>query len=485
MSWVPAMTARMVRRVLTAIAIVALPISTVAAQQPTPLLPLPQFDRCPADTHPRLPEKWHGTFLMAPFTKAQLVLGDIVSDASVVATRVTLHGVQRGSLDLLIDGRTTYALATDGSGAPQCEDLGDTGWRPLPQDWLTEKSQCTGSAPIGDTAVDWWKTPTEPKPASDWIWYRTSDHSPFRLVFQSPNNRLAALSRFAMSYQVRFEPVSQTDLASVVSACKTARPSASKGPRALQRRIEAMARAPDRADRDIERLMSELAACSPGTPALRWPDRVAFTGLMTPFDADENPYPVEVLYDWTIPAQRTRIFARPHANLSAQDALLLGPNGYNVMYGWDRGPACTPAILPGTVRPDWPRRGPCDCMAEIEGKTPLSPFGTTWILACPLASPRAAWAWYTPTGRPLAFMVTSRRGDQGGGLFAVLDYREWLPGHRVPRAAFARPAQCSAATPLHAPAPTEAPGRTSGAASSRVDQCATCHMGRAAADRGR
>jgi hypothetical protein len=70
----------------------------------------------------------------------------------------------------------------------------------------------------------------------------------------------------------------------------------------------------------------------------------------------------------------------------------------------------------------------------------------TRIFTCPLASPRAAWAWYALDGRPTSFAVTSLPGDQGFGLFAVLDYRDWLPGHQAPASAFDKPAQCQ---PLH------------------------------------
>jgi hypothetical protein len=98
----------------------------------------------------------------------------------------------------------------------------------------------------------------------------------------------------------------------------------------------------------------------------------------------------------------------------------------------------------------------------INGTTPLSPGGTTRILACPLAPPRVAWAWYALDGKPTTFMVTSRRGDEGRGLFSTLDYWDWRPNHPIPRAVFDRPPQC---TPLPAWQRTAPP------------DCATCHLG--------
>jgi hypothetical protein len=120
------------------------------------------------------------------------VLADIVHDQKILATRVKLYGLRRGSADFLIVGNNTYVLASTGSGV-ECRNLGDTGWRSLPQDWLTPHSHCSTSAPIAETQVDWWKTPIEPAPATDWIWFKTSDRTPFRLVFQSPGSRLAVI----------------------------------------------------------------------------------------------------------------------------------------------------------------------------------------------------------------------------------------------------------------------------------------------------
>src|SRR5205823_2320005 len=141
----------------------------------------------------------------------------------------------------------------------------------------------------------------------------------------------------------------------------------------------------------------------------------------TPFDATEDPVPTEVLYDWTVPGQRTRTFPPLQSGAAAQDALLLGEGGYTVVYRRAGPPRCTPG-LPGTIRPDWPSRAPCTCEALIEAGTPLAPAEATRILSCPLALPRIAWAWYGLSGRPGMFMVTSRREDAGSGDFAVLDY---------------------------------------------------------------
>lgn len=438
-----------------------------SAQDKTPVIPLPRLEQCEGAAHPQLPDKWHAVFLMMPFTNAQLVLADMEYDASLPAMRVKLYGLRHGALDLLITDRDTYVLGSQSGTANACQRLGDTGLRPLPRDWLSPRSQCAGSAPLGATDVQWWHTPIEPAPSSYWIWSKTSDQTPFRLAFQSANNQLGVLSRFALSYQLRFEaapPGSQ--LASIRQACRNAPRAAPAGASGLERRLAALSSARERSDAEIQRLAPQLAAC-PATPLPTWPDTLAITGLMTPWDAGENPYGTEVLYSWRERAQRSRIFPDSRASFVAQDALLLGRRGYNITYRRAGGPACAP-VLPGTLRPDWPMHGPCRCEAMLTGTSALTPYGTSRIFACPLAAPRAAWAWYALDGRPTSFAVTSLPGDQGFGLFAVLDYRDWLPGREVPPGTFDKPAQC------------QAPGATVRA---DLRKCSTCHLGNAGAAR--
>jgi hypothetical protein len=451
-------------RLLVTVTIAVLLISPAAAQEPRALLDLPQLALCGATSHPRLPEKWRGTYLMAPFTNAQLVLAEIVSDLALSAMRVKLHGVRRGSVDLFVAGNRTYVLKSEGSAIKQCRALGDTGWRPLTTDWLAPQSLCAGSAPIGETPVEWWKTAIAPKPASYWLWHKTSDQTPFRLAFPFASDRLPPFSRYALSYQVRFKTLDETGLAEIDAACKQAKPPMTGNPvRALHALIGAMSQSREFAKSEIKRVMPELRADCPAVPFSEWPEKLAITGLMTPFDSDENPYPAEVLYDWTVPAQRTRTFGGPEAGMTVQDALLLGPQGYTITHYRDRLLVCRP-VLPGTIRTDWAARAPCECAATIEGTTSLSPYGTARILVCPLASPRVAWAWYALSGRPTVFMVTSLRGDEGKRLFAVLDYRAWLPGHSVSRSVFGKPPQCAPAADSQ---PTPSPSK----------RCSTCHLG--------
>ena len=438
-----------------------------AAQDLRPFQRLPEFPVCRSTAHPQLPQRWRAAYLMAPFTTGQLVLADIVHDASVPATRITLYGVKHGATDFLVANDTTYELVSDGDAVTECRDLGNTGWRPLPQDWLSPESQCTGSVPILGTRADWWKIPVDPAPSTYWIWYKSSARTPFRLVFQSPSDRLPPFSRFALSYQIGFAPIERTGLSQAAALCKQAQsPQAERGAYALAARLDAMERASQRADAALERLMPALESSCAAPTDLQWPERLAITGVLTPFDATENPVPAEVLYDWDVPGQRTRIFLPPGTGIMAQDALLLGKGGYTVGYRRHAAPSCTPG-LPGAIRPDWATRAPCSCEALIDTGTPLTPEEPVRVLSCPLALPRIAWALYGRSGRPSMFMVTSVREDAGNRDFAVLDYFRWSPHSQVPRSAFNKPMQCTAPRPtnIRTSAPTH---------------CSTCHSAESA-----
>src|ERR1051326_8384240 len=66
-----------------------------AAQDLRPVQPVPEFPACRSTAHPPLPPRWRATYLMAPFTTGQLVVAEIIHDAPLAATRITLHGVKR------------------------------------------------------------------------------------------------------------------------------------------------------------------------------------------------------------------------------------------------------------------------------------------------------------------------------------------------------------------------------------------------------
>jgi hypothetical protein len=123
---------------------------------------------------------------------------DIEHDSTV--DRAGLRGLRHGSVDLLMLGTHTYQLVADGQGATRCYDLGDAGWRPMRRDWLFTTAQCVGSAPIGNVEVDWWHMSAERAHLANWMWFKTSDQTPFRLLLLRPSDAFGPLGSFALTH---------------------------------------------------------------------------------------------------------------------------------------------------------------------------------------------------------------------------------------------------------------------------------------------
>src|SRR5215510_3358304 len=427
------------------------------AQQGAPLS-LPSLVSCQRTSHPELPLRWRGIFLMLPFNKAQLMLSDIVYDGSIPAMQIRLHGVRSGSADFLVLGNKTYVLREEGSNH-ECRELGDTGWTPLPRDWLAKSAQCVGSATIVETPVDWWKTPTDSAPLTDWIWFKSTDRSPFRLLFQKPSLSLSIMSSYAMSYQVSFDPLSQSDLSVLAESCRHAKRETQQSPRrALRAVLDAMDLSPWRASAEIKRLLPELDLDCSKAPRPVWPHSFGMTMFLTPLNFHSNPFPTEVRYDWKSRAQRTRMFWPADSPILNEDVLMVEAQGFSVTRKRAGGVQCM-AALPGTPRPNWISEAPCACEAVINGTTALTPYGPVQILRCPATEPRMFWAWYTFEGRPMMFMVTPSSGDEPTALITLADYYAWVPGFLSEPSVFQRPAQCRTAQITGHRRPTNEPCR--------------------------
>ena len=423
----------------------------------------PKMLACSNARHPRLPEKWRATYLMAPFTSAQLVLAEIEHDSDLSATRAKLHGLKRGSLDLLVLGTHTYWLGADQQEVPRCHDLGDTGWRPLRRDWLAPTAQCVGSAPVGDMEVDWWQMPAGRAHLANWVWFKTSDQTPLRMMLVRPSNEFGPLGSFALSHQVRFEALQESTLASDVAICRgDATSELPDGQAAVRRMIAAMSQAPERDDAALKELMPEINDTCGATALQPWPDTFAATGFMTSLDLRHTTFPAQILYDWHRKALRTRLYLLSSPPSPSDDVLLIGPTGYGITHGNRSRLSCN-GPQPGALRPDWQVTGACSCEAEIGATTPLTPYGPARILRCPATEPRVFWTWYTRDGRPMLFAETAS-GDEKGAMLTLVDYHRWLPGFESPASALTKPAQCIGEPPYSRQTPD---GKV----------CVSCHLG--------
>jgi hypothetical protein len=261
------------------------------------------------------------------------------------------------------------------------------------------------------------------------------------VLFQKPGDQMSILSSYALSYQVKFEALPDSDLAAVAASCQPAKRAQLSGRSALRNAVIAMDRSRARADADIKRLFPELASGCPDASRPSWPEALGMTMFLTPLNFHTNPVPAEVRYSWKLRSQRTRMFWPADSPTATEDVLMLAAHGYSVTRTRAGGVQCL-AALPGTPRPNWISEAQCACEGVINGTTPLTPYGTVQILRCPATKPRVFWTWYTVDGRPMVFMVTPSSGDEPTALITMADYYAWLPGHISAESAFEKPAQC-------------------------------------------
>ncbi len=433
---------------------------------------LPRLAPCADRSHPHLPDRWQATYLMAPFTKAQLTLGDFHYDGALPVLRIRLYGLRHGYLDLLIKGERTYLLEKDGTPAGRCLDLGDTGLRPPARDWLGPKAQCAATAPVAGKAADWWKTPSTAAPSANWLWYKKDDKSPFRLMFTQPEDAPAILGWYTFSYRVRFVNAASNDLAAIAQSCQPSAPSAlGTGKAALRKLIDAMESASTTAEAELARLAPDIVASCPPAPLPGWPEKAGMTAIMTGPGFDSIPLSAEILYDWSRKSQRTRMYWPQGSKLVNEDALLFDGEGYSIERKTGGRLSCA-GELPGTVRPNWPETGGCSCEAIIKENLALAPSGAR-IMVCPMTPPRVVWSWFAPEGQPLVFMETSAPGDPPAEVLTLVDYYSLTSELNWNSHAFQAPAQCLKSGMKTGTAP--AAHRTTTPAT-RV--CGACHLDR-------
>ena len=486
-------TGRRIAVALAATIATALWHGQIGAQEPTaaPGLTLPAFSACQPATQPVLPEKWRAVGLLEPFkpprlfTTLQLVVGEFVYDAAGPAMRATLYGLQSQSLDLLVADESTYLLIGPYQAPTDCFAVGPI-WNPPSRNWLSAKAQCVGEASLISTDVQWWKTPAQPYPATTWYWYTTAAaRLPWRTLFAGPSDDLAVIGQYSMTYFPTFEPLSSTNLPQLLQFCRSrAQPVIETLDRRAPDLQLLVARSPNEAG-NAERL-DRIGSLIPGlsleacrNQALpQWPDRqgLGATTFMTPVKFTNNPFPTEVLYDWHVRSQRTRLFYPPQSSQAVGDALLIGGTGYGVDRYRNGKITCAPGVMPGTPQPDWPKLGDCVCRGVIDNNPVLSPGEITQVLTCNMEPPSVFWTWYTTASRPVVFYQTQSPPDVGTGL-ALADYYDWQPGYAVPPDVFDVPSQCLGAEDVARWRPTFLHSAAAGGSAGVPAQCYECHLG--------
>lgn len=450
---------------------------------------LPQMESCAQRTPVPLPEKWEAVTLMSPYlyhgifpNGALLRIGRFTYDAGVEAMRAAVYRVGAPNVyDLLITHDKTWLLGGPWDDPTCIAEWGQNLVVPG-RVWQDRQAVCVGTqrtAPTIHTGpkVNWWKQPSPVQDrgaegqAGDWFWFDQNGY-PTRTFFWADHAGLpAVISEYAYTNFYSFNPVSETNLASLIASCRqmAGLPVLDEDQRIFHREREhSRAGHPELAS-DLIPGLSYLGCADPAIEPPHWPVEVYMTSFSTAAKfATPKPLVTAVYYNPAGPNLRTRLHKVEEVDKQPtrafSDALLLNQSSWGIDFLADspytqldcgEGPHTS---IPGAPHPDWGARGNCRCMGVIDNNPVLSPDRKTQIISCPLADysgDTLFWMWYTVAEppEPIVFLQTRADITIGTGL-SLADYYHWEapPKGGVPDYIYTTPSTCSF-PPSSAPTP--------------------------------
>ena len=408
-------------------------------------LPYPTFSSCASASPPVLPQRWHAVAVMAPFEDSQLDVGEFVYDAAIPALRATVSGVEFGMIDLLITNEDTFRLTGPRQSPTACASSGPV-FKPPSRQWLSEKAQCVGKAPLISGLMEWWKMPSE-NDAATWHWYKANTRMPWRTSRITPSNNPAVIGGYAMVNFTTFEQLPRTNLAALRDFCRSQTVAPASDASTSVKSARALLEAQPETARDAEgparaaSLISGLdrGACLRVKPP-RWPARFEMTAMMISTNFQNGPYLAEVFYDWQgAHAMLTRLHnPQTPSSKATLDGLLTGDVGYHVTRDESGAAACERAY-PGLIRPDWMTSDRCQCRGVIKNNPALDRKETIEIYSCPVKPSGVFWSWYNTVGRPITFRSTA---VIPAGL-TLADYYRWTSKSGFPTEILDLPSTCN------------------------------------------
>jgi hypothetical protein len=315
------------------------------------------------------------------------------------------------------------------------------------------------TAPILEVDCTWWASDSpctngcqqegaDPKTVGSWTWLRADDAAPWRMFFVDKSNpyKLPVIGAFAMVNWARFAPVEQPDLDEIAEECRREARPPSSGVDADP--VELLAKQEEASsDGPPPGLIPGLHLPAPEPTLPTWPDTLLMEATTIP-TAQLTVNPTIVCYDWPIRRMLTRLF--DDGSGGYDDLLLTDSTTYDVSYAPDGSHKCNGHSPPGLPWPDWPERDDGQVKAVVDEGSPLSPYGTTQLIALPAVPPRMFWVWYTtPENRAVLFTEVPQLCDV---TLVMIDYWTYEPGQTFDPSLFEVPADCLKPRPRQAAA---------------------------------
>ena len=415
---------------------------------PDPLPDPPKLGPAPQGPPPELPATFQAAVLLTPFNASQIFVAQVAYQSSGERMFVELWGLESGHAQYMNIGSDTYLRS--GPNDP---------WQgPFQKGWTTPATTLLAdmgaigiaTAPILEVDCTWWASDSpctngceeagaDPKTVGSWTWLCADDGAPWRMFFVDKSNpyKLPVIGAFAMVNWARFAAGDQPELDEIAEECRReARP---PSPGLDPDPVELLAKQEGNgSDGPPPGLIPGLHLPGPQPTLPAWPDTLLMEATTIP-TAELTVKPTIVCYDWPIRRMLTRLFD-DDASGGYDDLILTDSTTYDVSYAPDGSHECNGHSPPGLPWPNWPEHDNGQVKAVIDEGSPLSPYGTTQLIALPGVPPRMFWVWYTtPDNRAVLFTEVPQLCDV---TLVLIDYWTYEPGQTFDPSLFQVPADC-------------------------------------------
>ncbi|RUS22600.1 hypothetical protein BC937DRAFT_88337, partial [Endogone sp. FLAS-F59071] len=380
----------------------------------------PKLERIGVFIVPEFPNRFRATAIMHPFDASQLVIAEILYDYPEKMMLFDCFGMNNGHFKFIISRDKCYVQDSEMKDARLVKKMNKV-WELPPPYWFKLLSpNYVGKQSIHGVETIWWRyAPPDFKktqsPArsshedhsrsvplitelfqsdpqqgnrNNWFWFDNAGHL-LRVMFTNPRNmvKFPVLGDFAMIHLPVFEVLSNTKFPTKLSDSPLKKHQYLDESNHLKNVAELLKNSSrETLQDDIDRIIPGLRKYSDKLDELpQWPNKLYMTAYMTPVQYTE-PFPTQILYDYDLKKQRTRLFQTDNTD-SVIDVILDKEKAYQVQRFSNGDIKCHKSIpCIGIVVPDWLKKSKAKIAGVLEKNPKFGPEKTILIMSCPITS---------------------------------------------------------------------------------------------------
>lgn len=368
---------------------------------------------------PVMPRKWSAKVLLTPFTNSDLVTGHVEYSSDLNAMYFRLFHPVEGVSELYVQGQQTYHLRMS-RNTSVCTGPYHLGWIVPLREWMRSRPcKCQGSLVVSGIDTVFWRCPVFH--FVDWFWFHRENKHLWRIMLNNNTNplHLPVLGEYAMVHFTNHGD-DVHNLEKSAKLCSNASRDmlniSVNSKNFVSFTFQTSAKHNDKMT-PIRGFSYETCKLLKSLP--QWPQHFYLTATMIPVD-DKDPFPTQVLYDWSRRSQHTRM----HTGNTVYESYLINHDTYILTRSTDGKINCTGHLKFGPPQPNWMNDDNCKCMGRIHDNPDFSPWRNTTIVVCPLVGTRVFWAWFSNDHNaytPVMFYETDSPLQEGTNL-ALADY---------------------------------------------------------------